>query len=304
MSATVISAVPNAFEASGALDRDGNIRIFEHALDGGVHALFVNGTTGEFPSLTREERQASVRDALSVGGTDRVIAHVGASSAYEAVALTRDALDAGATAIAAITPFYLSASASALWDYFGAVRQAAGPAALYLYLFPARTGIDVSVPEALQLVREFGFAGVKVSMPGLDFVTRLIEVLPAEVRVFSGNDGLLAQVVRAGGGGVVSGVSSALPAPFVSLAHAVDAGDAAGEAAVQPLVEEAVATLGPSIAAIKTALHRQGIIESPFVRMAIDTLADETIGRIDALIRCAAGCDTDVNSASSGGGEN
>lgn len=289
MSTTLIAAVPSVFETSGALDRGGGTRVFEHALRGGVDALFVNGTTAEFPSLTREERRASVEDALRVAGADRVIAHVGASSAREAKALTSDALDAGATAVAAITPFYLPASLRALRDYFGAVREAAGPAPLYLYLFPARTGIDLSVAETLELVREFGFAGVKVSIPGLDFVRRLIQVLPAGVQVFTGNDGLLAQVSRAGGAGVVSGVSSALPSPLASLADAVDAGDARREAAVQQLVDEAVATLGPSIAAIKTALYHQEVIGSPFVRMAIDAPTDETIQRIDALIARSRG---------------
>jgi len=281
----IITAVPAVFHDDGRLDLTGNARVFQHALRGGVDALFVNGTTAEFPALTREERADLIRTAVREAGADRVVAHVGGASTYEAVAVARDALEAGAETLAALTPFYLPASTAALRDYFGAVRAEAGDTRLFLYLFPDRTGVRVSAEEAALLVRDFGFVGVKVSMPGLGFVEQLLPLLPAGVEVYSGNDGLLATVQRLGGAGVVSGVSSALPTPFVALGDAVASGDAEAEAAAQQLVDAAVAVLGPSIAALKLGLLEQGVIESATVRMAIESPDPGLATRVRDVVR-------------------
>lgn len=280
----IITAVPTAFHNDGRLDLAGNARVFQHALQGGVDALFVNGTTAEFPALTREERAELIRTAVHEAGPDRVIAHVGGASTYEAVGVARDALQAGAHTLAALTPFYLPASAAALRDYFSAVREESGDAHLFLYLFPDRTGVHVDAQEAALLVRELGFVGVKVSMPGLGFVKELLPLLPEGVEVYSGNDGLLATVARLGGAGVVSGVSSALPTPFVKLAEAVASGDRDAEKTTQELVDAAVAVLGPSIAALKLGLVEQGVIESAAVRMAIEAPDPQLTSRVHDVI--------------------
>src|ERR1035438_204646 len=104
--AAVIAAVPTPFDPDGALDLASARRLFASVAGFDVEALMVAGTTGEFPALTIEERQQLFGVALDVAGPDRVMAHVGASSAYEAVALTNAACTAGATRLAAITPYY------------------------------------------------------------------------------------------------------------------------------------------------------------------------------------------------------
>ncbi|MCU1558759.1 MAG: dapA [Microbacteriaceae bacterium] len=280
----VISAIPSAFHPDGSLDLEGTGRIIRHALDGGVDSVFVNGTTGEFPALNRDERSRIVAAAVDIAGTDRVIAHIGGSSAWEAVAFTKDAVGHGATSLAAITPFYLPASESAVHEYFAAIREAAPAAKLYAYLFPDRTAVHLSADEAARLVFDFELSGVKVSIPGIDFVSELVEVLPEGPQVFSGNDGLLASVHGAGGAGVVSGVSSAMPWSFVAMADAVDRRDAKAQSEIQTSIDIAVATLGPSIAGLKKAIQLQGVIDSAGCRMAIDPPDDALDERIRVLI--------------------
>jgi 4-hydroxy-tetrahydrodipicolinate synthase len=280
----VITAVPTAFREDGTVDLDGVAAIARHAIEGGVDSLLVNGTTGEFPALTREERASIVRTAVEVAGPERVIAHIGGSSAWEAVGFTADALANGAVALAAITPYFLPATQSGVHDYFDQIRKAAPNVELYAYLFPDRTSVHVLPEDTAQLVADFDLVGVKVSIAGVGYVTDLIAALPNGRRVFSGNDGLQVAVAQAGGAGVISGVSSALPAPFVAMADAIASGDVVAQEGLQLRVDRAVTTLGPSIAGLKLAIQQQGIIERASCRMAIDPPSPELAARIASLV--------------------
>ena len=121
----VITAAPTAFDADGGIDLAGSVRIVEHALAAGVDSVLIGGTTAEFPALSREERGRLVGASLASAGAERIIAHVGASSAYGATLLTRDAIQLGATSLAALTPFYLPASTDGVRRYMAAVRESA-----------------------------------------------------------------------------------------------------------------------------------------------------------------------------------
>jgi len=271
--AAVISAVPTPFDADGALDLVSARRLFASVATADVEALMVAGTTGEFPALTAQERLELFLIAFDVAGPDRVMAHVGASSAYEAVALTRAARSAGATRLAAITPYYLPASKAAVLDYYRQIQDAAGGAQVYAYLFPGLTGTVVTPQEIADVVAEVGLAGVKLSIPGTGFVAELAALVPAGVEIFSGNDALLVDVTRAGGHGVISGVSPSAPQPFLDLAAALHSGS--DTIAEQAAVDALVNALGSRISLGKTALADLGLIRTDTCRMAIDPATDD-----------------------------
>ncbi|MBO3748810.1 dihydrodipicolinate synthase family protein [Streptosporangiaceae bacterium NEAU-GS5] len=278
----VISATPTPFNPGGSLDLEGTRRMFAHLADSEVHSLFVAGTTGEFPALSDEERLAIIRAALVAVGPDRVIAHVGAASAYQAARLARAARLAGATMLAAITPYYVSASLSAVRAYYAAVCAEAGGLPVYAYLIPRNTGTEISPAELADLIAEIGLAGAKLSIPGTEFLAEVSRLAPAGSRLYSGNDSLIREVAEAGGHGVVSGVSPACPGFFTDLAKAIGAGDAEAIARHQRLVDAAVAAIGPSAAHLKAALVEQGVLASAYCRMALDPPDDVYRARITA----------------------
>ena len=148
MSAHLISAVPVPFLADGALDEKGLGPLYGFLDDAGVDGVFVAGTTGEFPALDDAERDLVLTEALAVFGPERVHAHVGAASARQAERLAARAVALGATALAAITPYYLPAGPRALVDHYRRIAAAAGDARLFVYLYPARTTTTVT-PEQL-----------------------------------------------------------------------------------------------------------------------------------------------------------
>jgi 4-hydroxy-tetrahydrodipicolinate synthase len=282
----VYSAVPTAFEPDGTLDVASTARIFEHALAGGVDALFVNGTTGEFPALSMDERRILLRTAVDVAGADRVIAHVGSAAPYHTGTLTTDAIDLGITRLSVLTPYYLPAGVEGVRRQLQAVTSRAPDAEVFLYVFPDRTGVQLDPEEAAGMLEDLDLLGIKVSIAGTDYVARVVAALARPRVVLSGNDGLLPAVIAAGGAGIVSGVSASLPRAFVAMADALHHADADRQALLQRAINDIVPVLGPSIAGLKFSLFLQGVISAPTCRMAIDEPDADRKARIaDAVSR-------------------
>ncbi|WP_460782974.1 dihydrodipicolinate synthase family protein [Microbacterium tumbae] len=258
-----------AFHPDGALDIASTVRVFQHALNGGVDAVFVNGTTGEFAALTPSERRQLLAEAVAVAGADRVVAHVGAASPWETARLTADAASLGISKLSILTPFYMPASVDGVRAQVRSAQDAAPGSEFFLYLFPDRTGVHLPAVDAVRIIEEFDLAGAKISIAGTDYLAELAFAAPGRV-ILSGNDGLLREVLAAGGAGIVSGVSSSTPAPFVALADAIQRDDqeAIGRASAQ--VDAVVPILGTSIAGLKLSQLEQGLIRSSGCRMAID----------------------------------
>jgi 4-hydroxy-tetrahydrodipicolinate synthase len=280
----VYSAVTTAFHEDGTLDLPGTTRLFSHALAGGVDAVFVNGTTAEFAALTISERRDLLAAAVSVAGPERVVAHVGAASPYHAGALTADARALGITKLSVLTPFYMPSTVDGVRDQVAAAKAEAGGAEIFLYLFPDRTGVQMPAADAARVIEEFDLAGAKISIAGTEYLADLVGALSSPRVVLSGNDGLLREVIAAGGHGIVSGVSSSVPAPFVALADAIAAGDTAEQDRLAARINEIVPVLGPSIAALKISQREQGLIASAACRMAIDPPDAEWLARIARVL--------------------
>ncbi|GAA5135776.1 dihydrodipicolinate synthase family protein [Pseudonocardia adelaidensis] len=255
--AEVLAAVPTFFDADGELDRETTVA-HHAALAGRVDGVFVAGTTGEFPALDRAERHTLTELALGAYGPDRVVVHVGAASTREAVALTRDAVALGARRIAALTPYYLPVDTVAVIRHLAAVVDAAGPARVYGYLFTERTGVVLDPAEFGSIAAEAGLAGAKLSGAANERLTEYVAALPAGTDLWSGADTTLPAVVRAGGAGIVSGLSAAFPEPFTALADAVAAGDAEAERAAQARADAVLDALAGTVEGIKAALHHLG----------------------------------------------
>src|SRR5690606_3548083 len=261
--AQLITALPTPFTADEQLDTDGLTAVATRIRDSGVDGVFAPGTTGEFTALDDDERLTVLRVALEVFGPDRTYAHVGAAAPRQAERLARAAVEAGARKVAAITPFYLPAPEDALLRYFERVVAPADGAHVFAYLFQARSTTPAP-PPVLRRLADVRGGCAKPSGESDDSVAAFLAEAPAGFAFFSGNDVSYAELVRSGGTGVVSGVSSVFPEPFTALRDALRAGDAAAAAAAQPLVERAVAAVkAGNIAHLKAGLEVRGLPAGP-----------------------------------------
>jgi N-acetylneuraminate lyase len=277
----LVPAVLTPFDATGEL----NLAAVEpHAAllarEGAVGA-FVGGTTGEFSSLTFEERLAlAARWAAVVRGTPlRLVVHVGSNCLPDAKHLATHANSLGAAAIAAVAPSYVKPkSLDVLIAWCREVASAAPDTPFYFYDIPVLTGVSFSMAEFLEQApaRVPTLAGVKFTNPDLMTFQRLLRAGGGRFDVLFGLDEqLLSAVVLGARGAVGSGYNFAAPL-YNRLLAAAGANDFATARAEQYRGVELVALLQRYgyLAAAKEIMRIRGVDLGP-VRLPHVTLTTE-----------------------------
>ncbi len=211
------------------LDVAGMERLVEHILRGGVHGLFILGTSGEGPSLgyrlrrdliTRVCNQVRRRVPVLVGITD--------TSLTELLGVAEHAAAAGAEALVLSTPYYFPLGQPELLTYVQRLVPRL-PLPLFLYNMPQMTKVQFE-PEILhELAREPHILGIKDSSGNLDYFSRILELKKQRPDwiVLMGPEHLLLEGVRRGGDGGVAGGANFYPELFVKLYEAAQRGDQA-----------------------------------------------------------------------------
>jgi 4-hydroxy-tetrahydrodipicolinate synthase len=280
----ILTAVPVAFHENGDLDLDGSREILRFVAASGNEGAFVLGTTGEFPSLTFEERTAVVTASVEeLSPRMRVVVHVGAASTHEALRLVAQAREAGAKEIAVLTPYYLKATDTALLDYFTAVANAADGLDVFIYVFRAVSGNFISNELMATLATLPNVVGAKVSDEPLEQIRAYRDVVPEDFLIYTGSDRDLGRAADYGAQGVISGVSSVLPKPFRALAAAHDSGDAAEIEKAQRSVDEVVDAIAGNMGRMKAAYALLGV-RGGTTRMAIEAPSDEALAEIERVV--------------------
>jgi len=261
------------------LDTAGLERLIEHLLAGGVHGLFILGTTGEGPSLgyrLRREliehtcRQVKGRVPVLVGITDTIF--------IESVNVARWSADAGADAVVVAPPYYLPPSQPELQEYLARLVPEL-PLPLFLYNMPGLTKVTIEPETVRRAMDDPRIIGLKDSSGSMLYLHRILELLPhrPDWPVLPGPEELLADAVLAGAHGGVNGGANLFPKLYVQLFEAARARDLDRVRALQRLVmavSENLYHVGRSSAAIiqglKCALSLHGVCEDfmaePFQR--------------------------------------
>lgn len=213
----LVPAVLTPFDARGELNLSAVESHAELLARDGVAGVFVGGTTGEFSSLTFEERLAlAARWAAVVKGTAvRLVVHVGANCLPDAKHLAAHAQTLGAAAIAAVAPSYFKPkSLDVLIQWCAELASAAPHTPLYFYDIPVLTGVALPMADFIERApaRVPTLAGVKFTNPDLMTFQRLLRAGGGRFDVLFGMDEqLLAAVVLGARGAVGSGYNFAAP---------------------------------------------------------------------------------------------
>lgn len=277
----ILTAIPVAFGADGEVSVEANTAILRKCAQSGVDGAFVLGTTGEFPSLSEDERRALTRLSLDVLEDKRVVVHVGASSLYEVERLIAQARAEGAREVAAITPYFLPSTDEALKHFYGRISEISDGLGVFVYIFTARTGVTVSPELMAELARLPNIIGVKISGESLERVGEYRKLLPEDFLVLTGSDREVGRLGQVGADGVISGIASVYPEPFVAMAEAVAAG-VTDRAGLQDDVDATVDGLLGDIERLKTGLRLQGI-PAGNARMAVGKPDAPTMALLESL---------------------
>lgn len=238
-------------------------QLVEFLLEKGVAGLFVGGTTGEGILLAPAERmrlhEATVRAA---DGRVPVIVHTGANQMGTAVSLARHAAEIGVDAMAAVTPWFYGMPDDALADYYQTIAQAAPQTPLLLYDIPHMAGNGISPALLARLADELpAFAGMKCSRPDAQMIRQLLDTMPDEGIFLAGNEAIALGSLAMGADGLITGLSTAVPEPFVALTAAFAAGNLVEAQRWHHTINQMLACLpaGKRIGAIKQILAERGI---------------------------------------------
>jgi dihydrodipicolinate synthase/N-acetylneuraminate lyase len=209
------------------LDLPGLERLVEHVITGGVDAIFLLGTSGEFAALSaRQRRDLIARVARQVAGRAPLVVGISDTSITESLALASHATVAGVAAVVVTVPYYLPPSQDELVAYVRAIATAQ-PLPILLYNIPALTRTRFELDTVLRLAEVDRVIGMKDSSGELANLEEIRRRLPrSDWSLLVGVEHLFAPAVRAGLQGCVPGGANLAPRLFADLYAALKTGDA------------------------------------------------------------------------------
>lgn len=254
-------------EGGDAVDTDAIQPLCDFLIEKGVHGLFALGSTGEGVLLSLAERRSVAERVIDAArGRVPVIVNVGALTTRDAVALTGHAAEAGADAVALVSPFYYKLTDDQQVAHYAAVLQAAGELPVFLYNIPQATGNTITLDILRRLTQQApNLAGLKDSSGSVPALQELLFNAPEHLRVFVGEDLVDLVGLLLGAHGIVSSISGVFPEPYVALYEAVQAGDLSRAKEAQKVINELIKclTVGPHVAMCKAALALRGVPVGP-----------------------------------------
>ena len=210
------------------LDREGLARLIDHTIEGGVHGLFLLGTTGEGPSLShRLQREVVSEAAAAIAGRVPLLIGITDTSCEESLALARHAAEAGVAAVVIAPPYYFPAGQTELRQYITRLVERS-PLPVVLYNMPSLTKVTLELETLRALADLEAIVGVKDSGGDLGYYERLLRLRDRQRPDWSiliGPEDLLVASMRLGGDGGVHGGANVYPRLFRRLYDAVLADD-------------------------------------------------------------------------------
>lgn len=224
----VAPALVTPFTAEDDLDEAAFRNLVKFQIDGGVSGLVVLGTTGENPTVTRDERRRLVDVAVEVTeGRVPVIVGTGTNNTEESVAFSKEAVEAGADGLLVVGPYYNKPSQAGFVAHVETIAAAAD-APIILYNVPGRTQFNLQAETTLQLAEEVSqVVGVKEASGDLQQIGDILLHRPADFGVYAGDDEITLPLLAMGGDGVISVVGNAVPEQMATFVEAGLEGDMA-----------------------------------------------------------------------------
>ena len=272
-----MAALITPFEDDFSLDVAGLRSVVKHVIDGGVTGVMTTGGTGEFPSLSRDERALITEITVKViANRLPVVAGTAACSTGEVIALSQDARDAGADAVIVTAPYYFPLPEAALYEHYATIARDAG-LPVVVYNSPLYTGNNLSPDLLVRLLELPGIIGIKQSHADLGQLVEIVSRAPEGRSICTGIDSQYYAALAIGADGIYSTGAMVLPDRFSKLYELVVHGRhdeaRALQLALQPLNRFFEYDPG-YVAPCKEALRLLGCPAGP-VRKPLPELRDE-----------------------------
>ena len=272
----------------GKVDYDAFKALIEAQIAGGVDGIVPMGTTGESPTVSTEEHLEVIRVCIeTVAGRCQVIAGTGANCTAEAIELTKAAAAMGADGTLQVCPYYNKPNQEGVYQHFKAIAEATD-LPIMLYSIPGRSGIEIAVETVARLAADCPtIVAIKEAGGSVERVNQLVQALPADFAILSGDDGLTVPFISCGAVGLVSVTSNIAPAEMKELVDTAMSGDGKKALELQkkyyPLMK-GLMSLDVNPVPAKAALALRGQIGWE-IRLPLVPLAEEKHGKLAELLK-------------------
>ena len=261
-------------------------QLLRRQLENGVRSALICGTTGESATLKDEEKLELVRRCKEyVGSAMQIIAGTGSNDTAHAIALSRQAQEAGADALLVVSPYYNKATPEGLVVHYTSIAHAVDIPVI-IYNVPSRTGVDIPVSVYKTLSSLPNIAGVKEASTDIEKVLRTIALCGDALPVWAGNDAMTVPVMALGGKGVISVASNVFPREFAAMTASAQSGDFTDAAKLQRSLVDVVELMFCEVNPIPVkAILKQVGFDCGGTRLPLTPLSAANQKRIEAYFQ-------------------
>jgi len=288
----IITPTITVFDQDQKIDFEATEEHIEKLIEAGVNGILFLGSIGEFFAMTAAEKKKLISFAVKiVNKRVPVLVGTGGTAAEDVIELTNFAGAEGADGAAVITPYFFQFNQQILYNYYSHIAQNVD-LNLYIYNFPARSGVNISPEIVFELARDYdNIVGIKDTMDTISHTRELIQrvkiPLKRDFAVYSGFDEYFLPNLLNGGDGLIGGLSNVAPALFTDFYSAYQKEDFNK---VKELVNkinlmmEIYGVSDPFFPAIKKAVSISGSNLNAVCKEPVGRLTDEQINNIKKIL--------------------
>jgi 4-hydroxy-tetrahydrodipicolinate synthase len=281
------TALVTPFQSDGSIDEPALRGLVEWQVENGIDFLVPCGTTGETPTLSREEWLRVIEVTIAVAhGRVPIVAGATSNCTSDAVekAKTVAALP-GVDAILTASPYYNKPTQEGQYQHFRAIAEAVDKP-LILYNVPGRTGANLETATLARLAQIPNIIGVKEASGNISQIADVCNAVPEDFLVFSGDDAVTLPVISLGGVGIISVASNEIPRKMSEMTRAALGNDWKKARAIHrrflPLMQANFIESNPI--PVKAVLAMMGKIEENY-RLPLTRMKPENRARLEKIVQ-------------------
>jgi len=257
------TALVTPFRPDRSLDERALRALLARQIEAGIDFLCPCGTTGESPTLAREEHLRVVAITVEEArGRVPVLAGAGGYDTREVIRAVAQLKELGVSGILSVTPYYNKPTQEGLFEHYRAIAEST-TLPIVVYSVQPRTAVNVEPATLVRLAEIKNIIGVKEASGSISQMAGILARVPDSFLVLSGDDAITLPLVALGGRGVISVIANEIPAEFVALTQAALHGDFARarelQRKYQALMEVNFVETSPG--PVKFAMARMGLLE-------------------------------------------
>jgi 4-hydroxy-tetrahydrodipicolinate synthase len=283
------TAMVTPFQKDLSLDEQALRKLIRRQIAGGINFLVPCGTTGESPTLSHEEHLRVVAITIEEAkGKVPVLGGAGGYDTRKVIEMAREIERMGADGILSVTPYYNKPTQEGLYHHYKAIASAIS-LPIILYNVPPRTNVNIE-PTTLRRLSEIeNIIGVKEASGSIAQMTQVIQQVPEDFIVLSGDDALTLPLVAMGGRGLISVTSNEIPTEMTRLVQLCLDGEFKTARALLrkllPLIEVNFIETNPT--PVKAGMAEMGLLE-PVWRLPLVPPRTENVAKIRSVLESLA----------------